>query len=77
MAWVHKVSNFQRSSIYIIVIKTMSDATGDKIRELKIMTRLIDIKTLYTRTGPCLTELKLFYSYLNRIGRMASCTAVY
>ena len=35
----------------------MADAKGDKIRELEIMKRLIDVETLYTRTRPYLTVL--------------------
>jgi len=37
--------------------KTMADATGDRIRELEIMKRLIDIETVYTCTRPRLTVL--------------------
>ena len=49
MAWLHKVSNFQRRNTYIIVIKTMADATDDRIRELEIMIRLIDIEIILAR----------------------------
>ena len=35
----------------------MANATGDRIRELEIIKRLIDIETMYTLTKPCLTVL--------------------
>jgi hypothetical protein len=41
MAWLHKFSNSQRK------IKTMADATNNKLREQEIMIRLIDIKIFF------------------------------
>jgi len=46
MAWLHNFSNFQRRNTYFIVIKTMADATGDRIGEEEIMNRLKDIETV-------------------------------
>jgi len=37
----------------------MEDTTADRIRELEIMIRLIDIETMYTRKRPCL--ITVFY----------------
>ena len=57
MAWLHKCSDFYQRNIYNIVIKTMTYATGEWIREYEIMKRLIDIECVYTRDEPCLTVL--------------------
>ena len=35
----------------------MADATDDRIRELEIILRLIDIETVQTCSKPCLTVL--------------------
>jgi len=35
----------------------MANGTGDRIRELEIMIKLIDIETVFTRTRHCLTVL--------------------
>ena len=37
-----------------MVIKTMADAAGARVRELEIINRLVYIETVYTRTRPCL-----------------------
>ena len=37
----------------------MTDATGDRIKELEITKRLIDIETVYTRTRQGLPVLDL------------------
>ena len=37
-----------------MVLKTMADATGDRVREFEIIKRLVYIETVYTRTRPCL-----------------------
>jgi len=42
MAKLHQFSNFEQINTNIIVIKTMTDARGDTIRELEIKIRLID-----------------------------------
>jgi len=39
----------------------MADATGDRIRKLEIMKRLVDIGTVYTRSRPCLTPYLTMY----------------
>jgi len=53
MTWFQNRSNFQRRNTYIIVIKTLADATGERIMELESINRLIGIETVYTRSKPC------------------------
>jgi len=48
-----KEKHLQYTSSY----KTMANATGDRIRELEIMIKSIDIETVFTRTRHCLTVL--------------------
>ena len=51
----------------------MADATDDRIRELKIMVRLIEIEAVYTFTRPgmnVLDNVHLYDLYLNGIGSM-------
>jgi len=49
MDWLYKLST--KKHLYIIVIKTMADETGDRIREIEFMKILIYIETLYTNVS--------------------------